>query len=715
MNLKEEPVMAKRITAITILVLLYFTAPAAAVQIVLHNGTEIETAGVTVTPPDVKTAEGLVLPFDTVKRIIYQKAEKVEVRKGTFSGDSTKDVAELLELSKMMREKYPEINDSLVLRDRMNTWFYPDGTIKRRGEWTVLVLNEAQRDKSIQVTEYTDKQTYESKVVLARAIDPDGTIHTFDPSTFVETKSKGEGLVNFDAEQKDVRRNGTIPGGKVGSIIQLVWESRNFNREEPNTFSSAWWFQGMSPVADSYLTIYVPKDKELTWVTRAVKREDTNPTEKVEGEWRAYSWRMKDLSPFVTEPDAPHEDELRPSIFISIFKTLDYYSKKRAEWYDERMKVTGQIQKKVDELTKGMDNDEDRIAALYSWVQEKIQYISIKGSLTSGQAGHPADHTFAKRQGDCIDKAILFGTLLKAAGVEAYPVIVRTNNEPRAMTDKIPMIQCNHAISEIHLKKPDGTKKIFYLDSTGSNYRYPFHSTGNHGIPAWNPQLNTVQDVPVPPAEDEMRHVNSEIELFDNGSTHVNQKIRYNGVWEMSLRWLFRSWPAQRIHAWLERSVSGENPGSKLLGFKGVNAEKLSKQFGIDLEFKSPRYAQKAENLLIFKLPVGYRGTLRGITLEERSLPVKFTSSEGKHDILRIKLPEGFSPKFIREKPFEVNNKHFTYRASFRIEGDVLVFEDRFERTSVRIPPEDYKQYRADCQKVLKFIETPLFFEKAEP
>ncbi|TET35032.1 MAG: DUF3857 domain-containing protein [Planctomycetota bacterium] len=707
--------MAKRITLVTILALFYFTAPAAAVQIILHNGTEIETEGVTVVPPDVRTAEGIVLPFDTVKRIVYQKARKVEVTEGAFSGDAGKDVLELLAIAKEMREKYPETRDSLVLRDRMETWFSPDGSIKRRTEWTVLVLNEAERDKEIQITEWTDQQTYESKIVLARSIDPDGTVHTFDPSTFVETKPKGEGLVHFDADQKDIRRNGTIPGAKAGSIIQTVREIHVFNREEPKTFSSSWWFQNTSPVADSHLTIYVPKDKELTWVTRAVKREDVNPAERYEGEWHVYSWGMKDLKPFVEEPHAPHELELRPSIFISIFKTMDYYSKKRAEWYDERMKVTEQIQKEVDEFTKGMDNDEDRIAALYHWMQEKIQYISIKGSLTSSQAGHPADHTFAKRQGDCIDKAILFGTLLKAAGIEAYPVIVLTNDEPRALIDKIPMISCNHAISEIHLKKPDGTKKVFYLDSTGSNYRYPFHSTLNHGIPAWNPQLNTVREVPVPPAKDEMRHVTAEITIDNEGNAATKEQIRYNGIWEMSLRWRFRAWSKKRIYSWGERFVSGENPGSKLLKFEGVNAEELSKQFGIDMEFASPRCAQKAGNLLIFKLPVGYRSTLRGRTLEERDYPVKFTSSEGKHDILRIKFPRGFSPKFVREKPFEVNNRHFTYRASFKVEGDVLVFEDRFERTSVRIPPEDYRQYRADCRKVLKFVETPLFFEKTEP
>ncbi|MHC4660366.1 MAG: DUF3857 domain-containing transglutaminase family protein [Planctomycetota bacterium] len=706
--------MAKLTPLVILVSFLLSSVPAEAITITLHDGTKIETEGVTLKPPELVTAEGKKLNMDDVKEITFQKAESIEAGKASLAGKEDEDVRALLALAKQMQEEYPKTTDAIVVRDWMEAWFDQDGkgSIVEHIEVATLVLNEQTRDENIRIAEATNNKTWRTRILKARSIDPDGTVHEFDRSTLVETRPKDD-LNSMAARQDTVIWNGTIPGVKVGSIIHYKFERQIFNREEPDAYDQSWWFQGENPVADSYMILHVPREKKLNWVVRAVEREATNPTEKEEDEWRTYTWRMQNLDPFINEPDAPNETELRPAVFTTVYETWDCQSQFLGKMHKERLVVTKEIQAQVDELTQGFEDIEDKIAAIYNWIQEKVEYISIKGSRSSSQGGHPAAHTFGKSQGDCIDKAILFATMLKAIDVEAYPVVVRTNNEARAIMDRIPIVECNHAINEIHLKNPDGTIRIFYLDSTGSNYRYPFHSSGNHGVPAWNPMKNTVREVPVPAPADEMRHVTMDIDLKDNGDANVDEEIRYNGSLEMILRYYLRAFPKSVIKNWLEGNVNAENPGSKLIDFDGVNANELMKQFMLKMKISHPKYAQSTSGLLIFRLPLNYRSTLGGISLEERRLPVKFNTSAGKHDILRIKLPEGFAPRFLPEK-FVVENPHLKYTATFKQEGDKLVFEDRFERWDVQIPPENYKEFRAACQKILKFIDTPLFFEKVE-
>ena len=62
---------------------------------------------------------------------------------------------------------------------------------------------------------------------------------------------------------------------------------------------------------------------------------------------------------------------------------------------------------------------------IHEFVAKDIRYVAIEYG-DSGYEPHHAKEVFVNRYGDCKDQAILLITMLKEAGIEAYPVLIGT-------------------------------------------------------------------------------------------------------------------------------------------------------------------------------------------------------------------------------------------------------------------------------------------------
>ncbi|WP_282038119.1 transglutaminase-like domain-containing protein [Saccharicrinis aurantiacus] len=104
---------------------------------------------------------------------------------------------------------------------------------------------------------------------------------------------------------------------------------------------------------------------------------------------------------------------------------------------------------KVKELTATASTDEDKIKAIYYWVQEKIKYIAFEDGLAGFKPDEP-QNVFTKRYGDCKGMAILTKHMLKEAGFDARLTWIGTNiipynyNIPSLAVDNHMICTLNH-------------------------------------------------------------------------------------------------------------------------------------------------------------------------------------------------------------------------------------------------------------------------------
>ena len=87
----------------------------------------------------------------------------------------------------------------------------------------------------------------------------------------------------------------------------------------------------------------------------------------------------------------------------------------------DKVKIDKAIEEKTQELIKDKNTQEEKAKAIYHWVASKIRYVGVE----YGEAGfepHYATEIFKNKYGDCKDQSMLLISMLRYAGISAYPV-----------------------------------------------------------------------------------------------------------------------------------------------------------------------------------------------------------------------------------------------------------------------------------------------------
>src|SRR3989338_6448428 len=121
----------------------------------------------------------------------------------------------------------------------------------------------------------------------------------------------------------------------------------------------------------------------------------------------------------------PPMTEIPPAISLSTFTDWDGIYKWWWQLASDKIEATEDIKSKVAELTKDMTALREKVRAIYNYCARNIRYVAI----AYGQAGyepHRASEIFSNKYGDCKDQVILLISMLKEAGIKAYPVLIGT-------------------------------------------------------------------------------------------------------------------------------------------------------------------------------------------------------------------------------------------------------------------------------------------------
>ncbi|MEP7009745.1 MAG: DUF3857 domain-containing protein [Acidobacteriota bacterium] len=91
---------------------------------------------------------------------------------------------------------------------------------------------------------------------------------------------------------------------------------------------------------------------------------------------------------------------------------------------------------------------QQKLAALARYAQRDVRYVAIEVGV-GGYIPHAPAEAIGKKYGDCKDKAVLLVDLLAAAGIEAYPVLIRLDRFGRIDRDFPSPFDFNHAIAAL--------------------------------------------------------------------------------------------------------------------------------------------------------------------------------------------------------------------------------------------------------------------------
>jgi len=466
--------------------------------------------------------------------------------------------------------------DKLLVRQREEA----DGTGSREITVRARILADA-GVKAMAVLSYP-YSSLNQKVDYAyvRVIKPDGTV-VVTPSYNIQDLPADvtrDAPMYSDLHQKYV----AVKGLGVGDTLEYQVTIDTLKPEDPGQFWLDYSFPTAFIVLDEQFDLDVPADK-----TVSVTSADVQPSITTAGDRRLYHWSNSNLSR--PDPDAPGKPkaEQKPSIQVTTFVTWAQVG----AWYNSLQKdaltVTPAIQARADALTKGLVSDEDKLHAIFNDVALHIHYVGLEFGIGRYQP-HSGDDVLSNEYGDCKDKHTLLATLLKAAGIEAWPVLISSSRELDLLTPS--PAQFDHVITLVPLHG-----KFVWMDSTEEVAPIGVLAAALRdkqvlAVPVSKPAYleHTPVNLPSP------RTIRVEIHgsLSDQGHFTGNITETSDGDIAPIMRAAFRRVPQAEWKELVERIARAQNYGGEVDNPQVSEVEKIDDPFHFSFDYSREKYYQ---------------------------------------------------------------------------------------------------------------------------
>lgn len=479
---------------------------------------------------------------------------------------------------------------------------------------------------------------------------------------------------------------------KLGDAVAFKYQSRSHKPVFERSFSEMEVFTSLFNWKSIEVNLSAPADFPL--YTQAV---DLSGGRIADEQGRA-RWRWTRENFVAGEVEEMNFDFVTdsPRLAITSFKDLDQLG--AAFWAEAKKKsvVTPEIQALADEITRDISDPRQQANAIYEWVNRNIRYLLIVLDR-GGWIPHDTAQILANRYGDCKDYTTLIHALLKAKGIESYPVLIRSDFTYWFPEVAVPDF-VNHAILYI-------PSLNLFADATAPNTRLGQIPQTLVGKQAFLGGEKTGK-ITVPPGKPEDNQVLSEMEinvLPDGGLKAVSKNV-YVGRSEMVFRPLFAdSFAAGNSETFVSLILAhyGLSGRGKIL--KLGDAHKVGEPFGVEMEVSLENYLNFFETGEM-TIPSG----LNFVNLLEFE---QFAKRDRRRTALVVgaaTIRESFTINFPSEMtisrvpaPLSFANKLGSYRVEFRRQGNSVTALRELIIREDHVTPAEYPLFRELIQKAI--------------
>jgi tetratricopeptide (TPR) repeat protein len=594
---------------------------------------------------------------------------------------------------KSPKEEAPDYSQEALVIEQMKLLyrFEKDGTGLREQSFRARIQSEAAVERFGQLVFPYSSANEKLDIDFVRVRKPDGTVITSSETDVQDLSAPiaREAPVYTDLRQKHV----TVRGLRPGDVIEyhILWQiptplARNHFWLEHDFVNP-----GTAIVLDEQLEVNIPLDSKVKLKTEPGK----DPTIKDQDERRIYTWKYASLKRVDKDDSArkksDEDDEPKPpQVQMTTFQNWSEVGQWYAELERDRVSPDEHVRAKAMELVRGLSTDKEKIEALYEFVAKNFRYVSL--SLGQGRyQPHAAADVLSNQYGDCKDKHTLLSSMLRAAGLRAYPALM---NSGREIDAEMPSPgQFDHVITAVPL-----AGAMLWMDTTAEVA--PF------GLLA--PQLRdkkalmVLSDAPAAlettPAEPpflstEVIEITGEVNDLGKLAGHSHMTLR--GDTEMLFRILFRKTPkTDWKHIGFYLSVVGGVRGQEVTEIKPGDPAALEKPFEVDYDFADDSFLNWSSKKERLGLPLP---TVRMVNMDpdkqEGSKPIQLGPPIDVTYRLKLTLPAKYQTRI--PLPLKVTRDYADYSSSYKLEGNTLLVERRFRLNRHELPAARTQDYIA--------------------
>jgi hypothetical protein len=464
-------------------------------------------------------------------------------------------------------------------------------------------------------------------------------------------------------------------------------------------------------VQNSSYELRFPKELEPRYQTFNIQE---GPTKGSVENFESLKWTFKDVSAIKIEPHSDPRETL--SYITAAPSTFEYdgYGGKMETWDDfgrwvaqlnqNRNVLPEETKVKIQKLTENLSTKEEKVKALYEYMQNKTRYVSIQLGI-GGYQPFEASVVDKMGYGDCKALSNYMVSMLQTVGIPAHYVLIRAGRGEDRIASNFPSAQFNHAIVAV----PNG-KDTLWLECTSQTnpFGYQGSFTGDRKGLLLTDNGAVLANTIKYPAELNLQSRIADVYVQPNGDAKATVKTTYSGLqYENGNLDAYLNNQFDEQKKWIQSNTSIPSFDINSFSVKQVKDKVPSAIVSIDLGLK--RYASVSGKRIFLAPNLMNKSTYLPEKVEARKSKVVLRTAYTDIDTIRYHIPEEIYPEYLPE-PVKLKSKFGEYEASFKIDQGSLIYIRKNKMYKGEYAPESYQELIDHYKSVNKADNVKMVF-----
>ncbi len=456
-------------------------------------------------------------------------------------------------------------------------------------------------------------------------------------------------------------------------------------------------------VQDSRFEVEMPVRMDLHFKAFNIDMEPR--TEAGKPGRKSFVWQVNDLPAIPREPYSPTAYEVLPRVITSpgAFQIASY-SGSMASWndfgafvyklYDGRDVLPAKTAEEVRRIVAQTPDATAKIKALYRYMQNNMRYVSVQMGI-GGWQPFDAVYVAQNQYGDCKALANFMKAMLREAGIEAWPALIKSGRLDYEVTEDFVTPRFNHVI--LYVPETDT-----WLECTSAHFPpdYIGDDNSDRNVLLVTPQGGQLARTPAQGTDHNVQRNHTRIQVRADGSASLEQQSRFSGKPHERMRYLRENLSKEEQEKWLLR-----NTGLPAFSLRSMALEASAEAAQAGLVFEADLGQFGSRTGKRWFMPLNPLNAYSGVppALQSRRLPVAFKQALTEEDTIRIDIPAGFALESYPRQAQELQSVFGSY--SLRVEateGGLNVYR-RLSLEPALLPNDAYPEFRNFFREVAKF------------
>ncbi len=577
--------------------------------------------------------------------------------------------------------------DAIIKESKYSAEIQQDGGRYAVNEEEVQILSETGRKAHADKSVFIDKTCSEINLLKGGTRLKNGAFEPLETAGINEITPSS--LANSLTYGNFVSKIFSFSSADIGNTLYLKYEIKRKNEEGYD--SDILLVQGNDKIINAEISIYHPNGVPFSYETNIASIENGN----------ALNAQVKNLPAIKPETNKPPYEETGKFLAYSTAKdwkhAVNFFKNATDNQADYQSEI---IATKAEELCWGHSEDKDKIRSCLYFVNQKIANVYLPLGIGSYKP-RKASEILKSGYGDSKDKTTLLIALLKAEGISALPVLIRTDFA--SIIKNVPTIR-QFDLTLPAVKRGDGKWGVLNVMSQNAQTGYVNTRKGAQAL-LLDSSPSFIKYIPYFDISDKCYGVVT-AKMESDGSCTADIKLSAKGIFDIPARTIINENKGKQLDMFMDRAADSFSAGAFVQNFETSAGEDYLNPVSIKLSLYAKNFALTQDRYMIANVsppPFAFSWIPYNVSAAERTYPYMLGSCKTSEYKFILSLPPEVKPLFM-PSPIKAEGSfgRIETGCEYDSKSHKISFRRRMEIKNDRISPKEYYIFKQIIENISK-------------